>query len=235
MSTASLRTFSPTPPALPLKDGERLTQAEFHRRYEACPPGFKAELIGGTVYVPSPLRRPHSTHHAEFNGALWVYKRATPGLELLDNATTILGEVSEPQPDLALRVLPEWGGRSRTNEDQYVTGPPELVVEIAHSTRSIALGRKRLDYEKAGVVEYAVLSVKLRELVWFHFPSQRKLKPGHRGVVRSRVFPGLWIDLPALLACDSERLTAALNEGLAGRGHAAFVKRLQAAHRRHRP
>jgi hypothetical protein len=96
---------APTVPLL--ENGDRLTQAEFHRRYEASPDDVKAELIGGIVHMPSPLRLPHATHHPELSGLLWLYKAATPGVEVLDNATTILSDISEPQPDLALRVRPE--------------------------------------------------------------------------------------------------------------------------------
>ena len=32
-----------------LSNGDRMDQAEFHRRYQACPEGVKFELIGGTV------------------------------------------------------------------------------------------------------------------------------------------------------------------------------------------
>ena len=48
------------------------------------------------------------------------YESKTPGVELLDNATTILGEDSEPQPDQALRVLSDYGGQSRETSDDYV-------------------------------------------------------------------------------------------------------------------
>src|SRR5271165_6771949 len=92
-----------------LRTGQRMTQKEFHRRYELQPDHVKAELIGGVVYVASPPRRAHGRRHPELSGVLWLYESATPGLELLDNATTILGPDSEPQPDLSLRILPEWG------------------------------------------------------------------------------------------------------------------------------
>ena len=46
-------------PLPPLHNGDRLTQAEFHRRYEAYPEDVKFELVGGIVYMTSPLRRPH--------------------------------------------------------------------------------------------------------------------------------------------------------------------------------
>jgi hypothetical protein len=50
---------------------------------------------------------------------------------------------------------------------------------------------------------------------------------------RSRVFPGLWLDEAALLRLDVARLMEVLQQGLASRAHAAFVKRLQAARRKH--
>lgn len=225
---------NPPPGLPPLRPGERLTQAEFHRRYEAYPDDVKFELIGGIVYMASPLRIPHALYEEELSFALGLYRRATPGVQLLPNATTILGERSEPQPDLALRILPEYGGRSRENPEEYVEGPPELMTEVAYSTRAIDLNQKRDDYRRAGVLEYLVLCVAEQELHWFDFRAGAPLRPSRQGVWRSKVFPGLWLDGPALLARDSARIIAAVQRGLTSRAHAAFVKRLQAAHRRHR-
>ena len=57
--------------------------------------------------------------------------------------------------------------------------------------------------------------------------------PDSKGISRSRVFPGLWIDGRALLARESSRVLKVLKQGLASREYAAFVRRLQAAHRKH--
>jgi Uma2 family endonuclease len=217
---------------LPLVNGERMNQPEFHRRYRTRPERERWELIGGVVYMASPLGQAHGSYHPELTGPLWLYKNATPGVELLDNVTAILGEESETQPDLELRILPAYGGQSRDTEDQYVGGAPELVVEIAHSTRAIALGAKRDDYEGAGVVEYLVLSVEEQQLHWFDFRTDKLIRPTRQGVYRSRVFPGLWIDGRALVARDSKRLIEVIHEGLASPEHARFVKRLQAEWRK---
>src|SRR5689334_21030635 len=96
------RSGPPGPPLL--HSGDRMTQEEFHRRYEQCPKTIKAELIRGVVYVASPLGIPHADHHPELSGLFWLYRCTTPGLQLLDNVTTILGPSSEPQPELALRI-----------------------------------------------------------------------------------------------------------------------------------
>lgn len=216
-----------------LVNGDHMKQPEFHRRYEQCPEDMKCELIGGIVYMASPLRRPHSTYHMKLSLVLALYEAATPGAEGGDNATTILGEESEPQPDLHLRILPECGGQSRTTEDEYIAGAPELVAEIAHNTLSIDLHRKRQDYERAGVREYLVLCVEERELRWFDFTTARSIRANRQGIYQSRVFPGLWVDGPALLARDANRLIEVVRQGTTSRPHAAFVKRLEAARRRH--
>jgi Uma2 family endonuclease len=221
-----------SPPVPPLVPGQRLKQPEFHRRYEAYPEDVKFELIGGIVYMAPALRWRHGNYDSKLGMALELYAAGTPGVEAGHNATAILGEESEPQPDLALRLLPEYGGRSRLNAGEYVEGPPELLAEIAYSSRDIDLGRKRDDYQHAGVVEYLVLSIAEQQLHWFRFPSGQPIRPNRRGVWRSRVFPELWLHGGALLARDSARLMAVVQQGLASREHAAFVKRLQAAHRR---
>ena len=49
-TSMSMQTRDDVVPAL--ENGDRLTRAEFERRYEAMPHLKKAELIEGVVYVP---------------------------------------------------------------------------------------------------------------------------------------------------------------------------------------
>ena len=235
MSTMSIpRRSMPSSNGVPLLvNGDRMKQPEFHRRYLTYPKDVKFELIGGTVYMASPLRYPHGTYSQELSLAFGLYRTATPGVEAADNATVILDEESEPQPDIALRLLAEYGGQSHVDDDEYLRGAPELLAEVAYSSRAIDLNQKREDYEQAGVQEYLVLSIEERQLHWFHFPKAKMIRPNRQGVSRSLVFPGLWIDNAALAARDSARLIEVVQQGLASRAHAAFVKRLQAAHRKH--
>src|SRR5262249_53226977 len=149
------------------------------------------------------------------------------------NATIILGEESEPQPDLVLRVRPEFGGRTRDRASQrgrtYVEGAPELVAEVAMSTRAIDLNQKRRDYRFAGVLEYLVVCIEEREVRWFHFAGRRSLRSDARGVYRSRVFPGLWLDSSALFAADAGQLLGTLQQGLDSPEHKTFAERLRNA------
>ena len=59
-------TEDPGDGAIPwLENGDRLTRAEFERRYDAMPHLKKAELIEGEVYIPAPVRqRQHSYPHS---------------------------------------------------------------------------------------------------------------------------------------------------------------------------
>ena len=109
---------------------------------------------------------------------------------------------------------------------------PQIIYFFANSKRDLALHGKRDDYQRTGVVEYLVVCMEERELHWYHFPSGKTIHPNREGIVRSRVFSGLWLDAAALLRLDSARLLEVIEQGLASREHAAFVKRLQAAHRK---
>jgi hypothetical protein len=104
----------PAPDASPpLVAGAQLDRATFHRRCEAMPPGTRAELIGGVVHMPSPVGRAHARAAADVITWLNLYRRRTPGVEVLDHATIALDDAGEPQPDALLRILPRCGGQTR--------------------------------------------------------------------------------------------------------------------------
>ncbi len=181
-----------------LHTGDRMTREEFHRIYEEMPEDFKAELIGGIVYVASPLKRRHGMNHMPLSTLLFTYEGHTPGVESGDNVTVLLGDEGEPQPDLYLRILPEYGGQSQTTVNDYVSGPPELLAEIALSSRSIDLHAKRDDYSRYGVLEYLVVCLRERQLRWFDLRTDTELQADADGVFRIHSFPGLWIHGEAL-------------------------------------
>ena len=90
----------------PLENGDRLTRAEFMRRYDAMPDLKKAELIEGVVYVPSPVRQKyHGRPQSHLIGWLFIYEAGTPGVETGDNSTVLLDLDNAPQPDGRSRPL----------------------------------------------------------------------------------------------------------------------------------
>ena len=186
----------------PLKEGDRLTRDEFERRYDAMSNLRKAELIEEVVHVPSPVRqRRHSAPHFSLIGWLFNYRARTPGLEGGDNPSVRLDLGSIPQPDCLLFISPEYGGQAKIDEDDYLNGGPDLVAEVAASSASYDVSDKLDVYQRHGVREYIVWRVLDREIDWFVLRQGRfeKLSPGHDGILRSAIFPGLWLDPDALL------------------------------------
>ncbi|HMO66103.1 MAG TPA: Uma2 family endonuclease [Verrucomicrobiota bacterium] len=214
----------------PLENGDVLTAPEFLRRYEAMPEVKKAELIEGVVYMGSPVRlRRHAKPDNLMQGILCNFAAETPGCEAISNATTILDLENVPQPDAALRLLEDRGGQSLLNAEDYLEGAPELVVEIAGSTAAKDLHAKKRAYRRAGVREYLVwVTGEPALLVFRRGKGDFAAAPADAdGVWRSREFPGLWIEVPALLEQRSGTVLKTLQCGLAAREHAAFVRALR--------
>ena len=211
----------------PLVAGEHLDQPTFHERYEAMPDGTWAELVGGVVYMPSPVRNDHGEPDDDVTYWLGHYKRHTKGLRSGKNSTVILDVSGEVQPDGHLRIPQALGGQTRI-ERGFIVGAPEMVIEISRSSRHYDLNEKKGDYERAGVREYLVVELDPDRIHWFIRGRNRfrKLRPGPDGIYRSEVFPGLWLDPEAFYAQDLDRLIEVLEQGLATPEHAAFAAEL---------
>ena len=211
-----------------LVTGERLTVEEFLRRWEELPELKNAELIDGVVYVPSPVSLNHASLDFLIHWWLAHYAHATPGCKGGSNGTWLMSG-SAPQPDAYLRILPSHGGQSG-NEGPLGAGAPELAVEICVTSTEVDFGPKLALYQLAGVWEYITVEQFGQRMIW------RVLENGAYvaqtlpadGIVRSRVFPGLWLDLAAFWADDGAKMLAVLNAGLASQDHRDFVARLAA-------
>ena len=213
---------------LPLENGDRLTRPEFERRYHAMPELKKAELIEGVVYMGSPVRIDrHGRQHAQIMTWLGNYWAATPVVDLADNATTRLDLENEPQPDALLRIAS--GGNSSISEDGYVEGAPELVVEISASTASYDSHDKLRMYRRNGVQEYLVWKIYNNRIDWFQLNEGEYilLEPDAAGIIRSQVFPGLWLAVSAMLEGNLAEVLAVLQQGLASAEHGNFLEQLR--------
>ena len=199
------------PPAL--ESGDRLTRDEFHRRYCARPDIRKAELVQGVVYVASPIR---IAHHADPHGLVvaWlrVFVARTPGLRLAIDGTVYLADDSEVQPDVFLYWDPPKAASGRLREDDYLEGPPLLVVEVAASSASRDLHDKKEAYRRAGVPEYSVWRIVDRQIDWFHLRDGEyvRLEPDENGVIESVSLPGLRLPVESMLAGDDVAVLAAI-------------------------
>ena len=212
-----------------------MDQKTFHELYKQTPDGFKAELIGGIVFMASPTKfEGHGDPHSLMNGWLFNYRARTRGIRLGDNATNILDEANEPQPDLTMFLRPEAGGQCTINDEDYVVGPAELLVEVANSSVSIDRHAKFHNYERAGVLEYLIVIVQSQEIEWYSLVkgSYVLIESDADGILKSRIFPGLWLDPEAVFEEEPTRLLEVLNEGLASDEHTKFVKKLESKMKR---
>ena len=214
----------------PLHNGDRLTRAEFERRYEAMPPNVKAELVEGKVYMLTSVRlQSHGQPHSLIVTWLGVYATATPGTIPADNATARFDPDNEPQPDAMLFIDPACGGQARISDDDYLEGAPELAVEVAASSASYDLHDKKRAYRRNGVQEYLVWRTRDEAFDWFVLEDERyvPLEPGEDGVIRSRVFPGLHLDVEALLEGNGAAVLDVVRRGTETDAHTAFVRELE--------
>ena len=215
----------------PLREGDRLSREEFMRRWDAMPDLKRAELIDGIVHMASPVSVFHGENHSRLDFWLGYYANSTTGCRVGSNSTWLMSGDNAPQPDLALRILPEYGGQSRC-EGQYAVGAAELIVEVSYTTGAKDAGDKLRLYERMGVREYLIAQpakkrVVLRELADGKF---REIPQDADGLLRSRVFPGLWLDPAGLWRDDSSPL-AALQKGIDTEEHRAFARELAARKR----
>jgi Uma2 family endonuclease len=225
-----MTSFLPKPAVIPpLENGDLLTRKEFERRYSAMPDLKKAELIEGVVYMASPLRfEPHAEPHAKIMTWLGIYAALTAYIRIGDNPTVRLDIDNEPQPDAVLLIDAQRGGQTRISEDGYIEGAPELIAEISASTATIDLRNKKWVYRRNGVKEYLVWQVLDNRLDWFRLQEGDyvSLMPDEDGIIRSVVFPGLWLNVGALLAGEMGAVIATLQAGLGSEEYASFKQQL---------
>ncbi|MBP0015200.1 MAG: Uma2 family endonuclease [Roseofilum sp. SBFL] len=214
---AQSQSHIPLPSIPPLANGDRLTRVEFERRYFNMPKLKKAELIEGVVYMASPLRfTPHAEPHGDLMGWLWTYKISRPDLQMGIEPTVRLDMDNELQPDGVLLIRPECGGQATLSKDGYLEGPPELVVEVAASSAAIDLGNKKRAYRRNGIQEYIVWQVFDRRIDWFRLEDGDyvNLEPDETGVICSRSFPGLWLDVGAMIEGHMVQVLTVLQSGI---------------------
>jgi len=190
-------------------------------------PGLKkAELIEGIVYKPSPVRaKQHAQPHLHLAGWLAGYASETPGVACFDNPTVRLDLDNEPQPDLVLAKEAARGDQARLSSDDYLEGAPELLVEVVGSSRAYDLHQKKGAYRRNGVREYLAWITGETRVIWWELrgAEYQEILPGADGLLRSGIFPGLWLDASALLRGDMKEVLAVLRRGLDSPEHQLFA------------
>ena len=210
----------------PLEFGDNLTREQFLRLWELNPAIKRAELIGGVVYMPSPVSIAHGDTDIDLGGWTFIYKVATPGLACGSNATTILSE-DVAQPEVNLRVLPEYGGKTWI-KGKYLAGPPEFLGAVCASSAAYDLHQKLDLYESAGVQEYLTVLVYDKEIRWHVLENGKYqiLPPSADGISALAGLPGTLAGWCRVFPGRYAGVLDVLQKGIESSEHAAFVQSL---------
>ncbi|MGI9302914.1 MAG: Uma2 family endonuclease [Gammaproteobacteria bacterium] len=176
----------------------RLSVDDYHRMGDAgiFADGARVELIEGELIDMSPIGSRHAGTVKRLNNLL---KQAVGEQAIVSvQDPVVLGQHSEPEPDLAL-LLPR--------DDFYTDSHPQagdvlLIVEVAGSSLQGDLGVKVPLYARHGIPEVWVVDVESNQLSIFHTPTEHGYRHEHntqraRPVALQQI-PGVEIDLSSL-------------------------------------
>ena len=155
----------------------------------------------GRFYYDAPLMRIEMAALGPWHGrdntlisnlvSLFAALKGIPIVGLTNTSFRKTG-IREAQPDLAFYLGENLSLPPRTNApiDLDRHDPPALAVEIASTSLSDDLGRKRLLYERLGVQEYWVIDVAASQVIAFAVANG-----GSSEIRASQVLPGLAFSL----------------------------------------
>jgi Uma2 family endonuclease len=173
----------------------RLTVHDFHRMGEAgiLPVESRLELIEGEIIAMAPIG---SRHAAIVTRANRLFVQAVAGRAIVSvQNPIILGEQSEPEPDLAL---------IRPRDDFYALALPRadevlLIVEVADTTLRYDREIKIPLYARHGIPEVWLIDVDGRTLTVFETPAEGRYRDERRvrpsGALAPKALPGVEVDL----------------------------------------
>ncbi len=162
--------------------------------------GKRYEIVEGELYMtPAPTTR-HQMIVGRLNHHLLAFLETNPiGTVLVAPCDVVLSDADIVQPDL---LFVRNDGMARITE-KNVQGPPDLVIEILSpgtAARDRDLKRKR--YEHFGVREYWLVDPDLNTVEILRLENGQYRRAGlveGSGTLTSPLFPGLTLDLRALL------------------------------------
>jgi Uma2 family endonuclease len=154
----------------------------------------KADLIDGVIYMASPENTDANDLFLWLSTVMYGYvERRKLGYVFGSRVAFRLDERNGPEPDIAL-VLNEHADRINRGR---VVGPPDLaVVIVSPESRERDYGKKRKQYQRAGVPEYWIIDEIEEAILLLRLDARRKYREvrPRRGVFYSEVLPGFRLD-----------------------------------------
>lgn len=146
------------------------TQAMYHAAADSGVFGDRRlELIEGAIIEMSPVSSKHAIMIQRIQKAL--EQRVPAGYFVGAQIPLDLGEVSEPQPDVAI-----YPG----TDDDYLEHKPtqaHLVIEVSDSSLRYDRGAKGSLYAKAGIPEYWIVNLRTATLEVYRTPVAMDTQP----------------------------------------------------------
>lgn len=152
----------------------------------------RVELVEGALVNVSPQRPAHA--QAVYLAGRALAEQAATGWIVRSQLPFVAGELSEPEPDLAVVPDADYGTRHPASA--------VLIIEVARSSRAMNLGIKAEVYAAVGVTEYWVLDLPSRCLHVHRQPTPRgyaDVVVHEDGPVSMASAPHLGVDLDLLL------------------------------------
>jgi Uma2 family endonuclease len=144
-----------------------LTVMDFHKMGEAgiFPPGARVELINGEIIDMAPIGSPHAGKVKRLNNLL---TRILGDQAIIDlQNPVILGDLSEPQPDIAvLRPRADFYEQAHPRADDVL-----LLIEVADTTARYDREIKMPLYARHGIVEVWLLDLEHGQLEIYREPN----------------------------------------------------------------
>ncbi|GAA6619175.1 hypothetical protein NUACC26_049880 [Scytonema sp. NUACC26] len=87
---------------------------------------------------------------------------------------------------------------------------------------------KKWVYRRNGIQEYIVWQVLDNKFNWFSLQNGEyiPLEVDTNGIIKSQVFPGLWLAVSDLLTGNMVQVLAVLQQGINSSEHVAFIQKL---------
>jgi Uma2 family endonuclease len=213
-----------------LENGDRLSRAEFERLSQD-EQIERIELIQGIVHMAAAALRFREHGKPSAMMSLWLgqYACECQNVEVAENTSVLLDDQNELQPDILMILPMSCGGQTCVNQDGYLEGPPELVVEIAASLVSIDAHQKKDVYGQSGVREYILWRTEDQQIDWFRLSehSYRNISQDSDSIIRSTVFPGLWLNTRAMVDGQIKKVLNTLAVGMQSPEHQTFRTHLE--------
>ena len=176
-----------------IEGGKSYTVADI----EALPPGERAELIDGEMFV---MEAPSITHQ-RILGELYVQvythikNKQGPCEVFISPAVYVKDDIHNyVEPDVTVVCKEE------RLDDKGCHGAPDWVIEIVSpSSRSMDYVRKLVLYEEAGVREYWIVDAKQRIITVYDFEHQKEpVQYTFSEKVKAGIYEDLFLDMREL-------------------------------------